>query len=293
MASLLPSRGLFAVALLWVTWNAQAAPVSEKERAGAKKLIQEIMEHPVAYTQMCGAPTLPAEEVSLCGFHRWDGFIAVKDFKRLRDARESVIAVIIQNFEVILQRKEFALNVMVHKMEDDYESQMMMLIDLNGVEALPSMVRLLDAVEEKQGAIQRTPPRKDVYDSVPSQVADLRSAILSTIFAILRQERYEPLLKSEMEGKHKKWIEQNRDDLLKNMTERELKGRIEKGEFDFCRVDPIYNIPCRYFMGNGCTVPLTPELSKTIRSWASDYLAKTPEKQRKGVTGMSPRPIMR
>jgi hypothetical protein len=88
--------------------------------------------------------------------------------------------------------------------------------------------------------------------------------LLATILCLLRQEKYSPLLSSDVEKSYRAWI----------------------------IIDPIINAPTAYAHPQA-KIPYTPVLRATIRGWANSWLETTPAPRRDGTKGMTISPVER
>ena len=142
-------------------------------------LLDEVLAKPGYWTQMCDARVMlspraaantPTEQLPtyapplpLFGYERWsESKISPENFLRLRQQRRQVIG-------------EIATRLETGKIAD--QAYWMVLLDLNGVEALPALLRF-----ERQFTVRKLRSDLDVRDSAHIQV-------LSVISAILKNER--------------------------------------------------------------------------------------------------------
>lgn len=136
------------------------------------KILDDVLAKPGYWTQMCSARVMLAPReaagnfpthvpsLPLFGYERWtESKISADNFRRLRHQRSEVIAEIVSRLAV--------------KARQEY---WMILLDLNGIEALPALLRF-----EKQFKVHKLRADLDVRDSAHIQV-------LSVITALLKNE---------------------------------------------------------------------------------------------------------
>lgn len=263
--------------------SSQAAPIDDE----ARKLVAEILKAPGGRTpQMCAPGRVVVvndPSFSPYMFAR-DGsadVVSAKSFTRLREKREKVIPAIVAALEETtskLQRSEVsrkpgATPVVCWTFDDATESTqdnlLAMLMDLNAVEALPELVAIYEKLE-RPGCVL---PELD---------------LLSTMTAILRKERYRPLLDSSIEAAFRKVLTDKSTNWLANITDEK---DLTANQRETIAIDPILKVA--YTFHAYCQIPATRSNKERVVRWAKDFLATTPESKRRGAAGMDPRPIQR
>jgi hypothetical protein len=114
--------------------------------------------------------------------------------------------------------------------------------------------------------------------------------LLATILCLLRQEKYSPLLSSDVEKSY-------RAEVLKNAAEENFgpikkESDIKEEDRAWIIIDPIINAPTAYAHPQA-KIPYTPVLRATIRGWANSWLETTPAPRRDGTKGMTISPVER
>ncbi len=167
-----------------------------------------------------------------------------------------------------------------------------MIIDLNGVELLNQLCELAELTTRRaerranaQTIFSDTGTRENLVDrdDIPSSLSEL----LSTITAILRQERYQPLLESKIEREFRAAVKEDATTHQPSGAEEISKDKPNSWSY----FDPLCGELISFTPYSW--VELTPERSKQIIEWARDYLRKTPPEKRRAAAGMSPWPIVR
>ncbi len=250
----------------------------------ARKLVEEIAKKPGGrLPQMCSggrimnvsaptfSPYMPA---------RGNGaeIVAATNFARIRPLREAAIPAIVAALKETtdhLVKEEVAPSpdtrpVVCWKCKDLEQGHLLvMLIDLNAVEALPALLEMYEKLE-RPGCV------------LP--VLDL----LSTMTAILRQEGYKPLLGSSIESAYRSAITDRVTKPYANITDAK---KLDEKQRKMIGMDPILKI-ARASKAY-CEIPATKDMKERVVKWAKDFLAKTPEDKRRGAAGMEAWPIRR
>lgn len=188
------------------------------------KLLDRIVKDPGSWTQMCMmSPPVPASEIPVGGYVRlWTSTkISDANFKLLRAHRSEVLDELSRRLPGC---KELAIKCtqteigraqgkkLVWPDEDNkLEAYMMVLQDLNGIEALPTLLRLEVPVNKLAlyDVLAKRPDPKWLTYPVHVQ-------ILSTITAILKNEGVKG---AEQLGEHTVYDKAHRDQIVKMATD--------------------------------------------------------------------------
>jgi hypothetical protein len=167
------------------------------------KLLDEVVKNPGYWSQMCMLPrSRPLSELPLYGYSRsWsETRISPDNFRRLRAERGQVL----REIERRLQ------NLARHPGADEsdpLDSYLVVLLDLNGVEALPGLLELERALDVR--AAYRVHP--DLLDSKKVLRLPRHVQVLSTITAILTNEAAPGL---DSLGKESRYDQAHRDQIV-------------------------------------------------------------------------------
>lgn len=174
------------------------------------ELIDNIVKNPGYFSQNCRGPAqFPADELPLFGYRRsWsDVKISPENFLKLRAQRRDVlreIAVQLDAMNVERSRSDFSRGEML----------LMMIQDLNGVEALAALVRLEKAFDKVAWYRTGGPAPAGTRSAYPAHVQ-----VLSTISAILKNENAAGGL-----GKVKARYDQSSRDQIVGLADKFLDG---------------------------------------------------------------------
>ena len=174
------------------------------------------------------------------------------------------------------------------------------VLRLKVVEALPELLRLEDALALRLKAAQSakaaslpaldldSPVRWKGYDygsdpkSQQNQLFTVRvyqSELLAVMATLLREERFEPLLRSEIEAHYFDWLKEQaqRPELAKIKRPSDIPVE-QRGWITF---DPIHDLPVSSagWWGPACSIPNTPQTRLEIRKLVKDFLQLDPAKR--------------
>jgi len=287
----------FLVTFILAFFNCALAIAQSSE---AEKLVRKIAYMPEFYQQMCSHPPSFGSSVVIHfgGAATFSEFaLSAQQFARLRARRNEVIKVLhvwlenaaaegleeTQQEPSIEEFKEERVErgeKYIARSSYGTRSKLLMLVDLNDVSALP----LLKAYADKWHKLSKQKP--DSW-AVP-QLSD----ILSTIVAILRQERFEPVLSSQFEkDAEAKMADEAKalDETLRRRRDTNLEELTEQDRAWVLR-DPVTGLPVilRWYP----KLTISDETVVEILSWVDQY-QKLPAKKRLDAKGMMPWPINR
>ncbi|MEZ0229305.1 MAG: hypothetical protein ACAI25_11820 [Planctomycetota bacterium] len=243
----------------------------------ARAVLAEVLRDPGYEFQLCSNREVSLRKFSPYSFSRGELRISPENLARLREVREGAIVVTIERLDASIdewvKRGPDALGVAPY-VSSEFSHRLAVLIDLNASDELP---RLLKTLERTRGSGAEYP----------------HTEVLTTITALLRQERFQPLLDSEIEAAFRRWLGMR-------FVKRPIHpigsiAHLSEWERRLCRVDPVTGLvhPFDYFANHPVLIELTPEREKMIETWARDFLAATPPEARWGARGMDPWPIVR
>ncbi len=287
----------FLVAFILAFFNCALASAQSPE---AEKLVRKIAYMPEFYQQMCSLPPSLGSSVVIhfSGAATFSEFtLSARQFARLRAQRNEVIKVLhvwLENVtaegfeetqqepsreEVVEELNERGLGYMPRAFYGA-RSKLLMLVDLNDVSALP----LLKAYADKWYKIHKRAP--------DSQTVQRLSDIMSAIVAILRQERFEPVLSSQFEKDAEAKMSDEANALNETLRRKRDANHEELTEQDRAWVlrDPVTGLPVllRWYP----KLTISDETVVEILSWVDQY-QKLPAKKRLDAKGMMPWPINR
>jgi hypothetical protein len=165
------------------------------------------------------------------------------------------------------------------------------ILQLDVVEALPGLLRVEADLNERLVAAAKDSgaslPELDL-DSPVTSVGDRSNTdatrrrmrefpvrvyqreMLSVMAALLRHERYQPLLDSDLEAKYFEHLKQGAGD--QQLARIHSAADIPSGQEGWIGFDPIHGVPFHKDQFHTGFVPFTPDLRLEIRKWAADYL---------------------
>jgi hypothetical protein len=287
------------------------APVIAAETADTgEALVDRLIRSPGEFDQMCDAPPpldpkVPLPIYALVADR--DIHLSKENLAELRKHRAEVVPVLQKRLAVFDFTKppKPVSNKRVFK-DDSVEVSGInprqlsgllyeMILGLDAVEVLPDLLRLEEqlrsllekADQDKKNAVP--PVELDGYVTMPSGSKTLtkrdqamsrarvvQRELLSVMLQLLRNQKYQPLLDSEMEKTYAKAIKQRaqEDDLKDIKTPEDAKA---KGD-DWVQFDVIYGVPLAY-LGKQLAVPFSADLRNTIRGYATDFTKSVPPEQ--------------
>jgi hypothetical protein len=194
------------------------------------------------------------------------------------------------------------------------------VIDLNATDCLPSLLRLESELSRRLEANNADPKANPVpefqleagfvagtfeeigeREPTPEEAAaavakHLRASaiivqrdLLATMLALLRQERYAPLLDSGIEKQFAAAI--RKQAATENFAAIKSAADIPVDDADYIAIDPIVKVPC-YPGGRNTEIAYTPEVRQQVLDWTRAFV-KMPNASHLGAKGMSPRPYVR
>ena len=257
-------------------------------------------------------------DFALYSFNRMDAvnFISKENFYLLRENRAETIREIVAEFNKAIEDYQETGAI-----EIDFSFQLAILLDLNAVEALDTLlawerhIRVIRAKEEAEAA--QPPANDDGFDNGGASIGftpgglggggfgggfggggmahetrtfngrhspTAHAKVLTTIAAILREERYAPLLASPWERQFGEKLAKDHEEIQR--LRESLKGFMIP---DNTVIDWNHNLPRSGH--SSITLTLDDTAIETITTWAKDYLATTPPEKRRGAAGMHKWPI--
>ena len=248
------------------------------EYEAAAKLVDEVIAKPGFTRQICSTRALGNRVLFLpYQFYRGEDKITPKNYQLLRGQRDAVLQVVIDRLPDVMdaviadweaRSAEGGFRHPYGLISYEHSHYLAILIDLNGVEALPTLLALLGSMQGDSYKLQR-------------------GDTLSTITGILRQERYQPLLDSDMEQAY-------RERAFHGVNDRLTPESIEDSSKRYFQFDPITGRACSYtHMTARLEIEVTPELEAQIVGWARDFLSTVPAERRLGAKGMNAWPVVR
>jgi hypothetical protein len=264
-------------------------------------LIDEIIKNPGPWKQMCGGFSFGSQPpiVPLFGYYRGHAFskISEANFERLREQRDPVLQEISNRLDAITSKTANLVVDSTQRMLEQkansasetiriprapesakLEIYLMFLLDLNGVEALPALLRLERALD--QVALYRLP--QDDWEWVRAHATyaspKQQNHVLSIITALLLYEEAEGLMDSAIFEAYSKGYmdlrEQNKGtnmgSLIASISKDPPRDRMSIDEIQKSHAFDLYGPP-------GLNVELTQENRDLIVSIAEEFLkAKKP-----------------
>lgn len=201
------------------------------------------------------------------------------------------------------------------------------IIDLNAAECLPELLRLESDISARLEAHNSDPKKSPLpefqleagflvgdmesfsaeieargdRDPTEAEIAEreeiqkrvtaivVQRDLLATMLAVLRQEKYGPVLSSTFEkiyaAKLKEQAAEENLEMIKSEAD------ISPNDADYIAIDPIVGLP--FYPGRKSTeIAYTPALRQDILDWTRAFV-KLPQDKRLGAKGMSSRPYVR
>jgi len=106
--------------------------------------------------------------------------------------------------------------------------------------------------------------------------------MLSVIAALLRHERYQPLLDSDLEAKYFEHLKKGASN--PQLASIHAQGDVPSDQRVWIGYDPIHRLPFLKDPSSTGFVPFTPALRLEIRKWAADYLQQTSGKKKSAAS---------
>jgi len=225
-----PNNAIFQSLIL------QDAPPSEEQlRPG--ELLDNIVAAPGPWEQMCGAFVFMQRLIPMFGYERQSlRYISAENFQRLRAQRDAVVLEIrerlidlapgesanlrtgVERLAAAVENGPLATLDKLHAELGEYEvlnadstldQYLVMLLDLNGVEALPGLVKLEAALDNtalyRNALLWKALQEEEVPSSwqwTANNIVQTHARVLSVITALLRSEHFEPLSTSGLYAKY-------------------------------------------------------------------------------------------
>lgn len=272
-------------------------------------LILEKIAHPGDFRQMCAAPCpvprkVPLPLYSTLRFRELS--LSTKDLDDLRTRRSDVVPALKARLAGIDFSKEppAVPGITFKPNSEDVQNSGMspsqmnslyydMVLGLDAVEVLPELLRLEDQLHSLLIVAQKKstadPPHAEnvwapMTDNenerkLPRREEAIREGtivqreILSVMMTLLRQQRFEPLLKTDLEQKYATLLKARaqKEDLreIKSPEDAKKQGK------EWVQFDPIYNVPIGY-LGPDTSVPYSEQLRNKIRGLVDQFIKTVP-----------------
>lgn len=165
--------------------------VAGGDEATIKALVDSVLREPGGWNQMCSFPkSKPQDTLPFFGDYERDwahDFVSDDNFERLRDGRDGVVREISRRLPSVLKTappKPEKVDVLapLRSPSDVLEVYLAILLDLNGVEALPALLELEQSLDDNSSY------PKAFETVVPSNRYSDHVQVLSVITAILANE---------------------------------------------------------------------------------------------------------
>lgn len=194
------------------------------------------------------------------------------------------------------------------------------IIDLNAVDCLPALLRIEGEVTKRLEANNADPKANPLpvfqleagfvvgtFDTIqdreptPEEAAEamakhvrataivVQRDLLGTMLALLRQEKFAPLLASDIERQFATAIKKQATS--ENFAAIKGEADIPADDADYIAIDPIVKVPY-YAGGRNTEIAYTPAVRQQVLDWTRGFVKK-PESTRLGAKGMSARPYVR
>ncbi len=284
------------------------APVVAAETGEA--LVDRLIRSPGEFDQMCDAPPpldpkVPLPIYALVADR--DVHLSKENLAELRQRRAEVVPVLQKRLAAFDFTKPPKAVSAKRVFKDDqvevsginprqlsglfYE----MILGLDAVEVLPDLLRIEEqlrsllekADQDKKNEVPKveldgmlTMPMDNKAlskrDQAMSRARVVQRELLSVMLQLLRNQRYQPLLDSEMEKSYAKAIKARaqEEDLKDIKTPEDAKA---KGD-EYLQFDVIYGVPLAY-LDKPPKVPFSGDVRNTIRGYVTDFTKSVPKEQ--------------
>lgn len=277
-------------------------------------LLEEVIRQPGVWNQMCSGPRalefdVPLPMYGLAATRNF--FLSQQNLDRLEAERAAVGADIVN----LLNRMDLAKATIrapsASLMDANQDPEQLngtlldIILQMNMVEAMPGLLRVEEDLNQRLAAAKTNEaalppldlggpvmfsgvnPATVKEDFSPRRMREFTARvyqreILSVMAALLRHERYQPLLDSNLEAKYFEHLKQEAADA--QLARFHSAAEIPSEQKAWIGFDPIHGLPFRKDQYHAALAPYTPELRQEIRKWAADYLNQTTQK---GTTSTS------
>lgn len=276
-------------------------------RAG---LLEEVIRKPGTWNQMCAMPMpldfdVPLPMYSLATARNF--FLSPANLDRLQEQRAVVgadIVSLLNRMDLSKATNNSAQPVGLLDSNQDPEQLSGTLLDiilqLDVVEALPGLLRVEADLNQRLSAAKTNDaslPALDLggpvmfsgvtQENFKEQFSSRRRSeftarvyqreMLSVMAALLRHERYQPLLDSDLEKSYFGHLKQNAGNV--QLERFHSAADIPSNQKGWIGFDTVHGLPFFKDQYHAAFVPYTPELRQDIRKWAADYLQQTSGKK--------------
>lgn len=270
----------------------------------AVKVVEEIAKKPEIYHQSCMAPERDPEVSVVVSFRGATSdtqyAVSVKQFKALREKREGAIRALAAWLTEMAapDAKE------TESHEHPSRTRMLMMVDLNASEALPALKKYAEkwkkvwddgggVTKVDWAAFREMPQEKKDAILRHSEAGERLGDALSAIVAILRHEKFEPLLASEFGKKSAEEIAKAGESGWMAETMKKIDedgGKVGKKDKEYVFVDSV--------LGKAVMNGVFPELKATPETIGQilgfvDEWAKLPAEKKLADKGMTEWPVVR
>lgn len=243
------------------------------EKLPPRIFLEKVTERHYSYSQLCSHPKQKKHSEFSYGGLPWQfNHMQASGFQLIRQRRSELILYYTGSGAMWRIRTVDDLNI---------------LIELNAVEALPILNSYIKKLEPVVLAAQANRLEFDsafsgYKDSEIHHLTHAYQYALATVVCLLRQEKYAPLLRSEMEKEFATKLAQGKADTLAP----EAKAR-----------ELVFNDPVHKYTRTSSfrtLVPMDRIHIRQIETWADDYcLRLLPEAKQTAATRMNPWPVSR
>jgi hypothetical protein len=273
---------------------------SEALAASAAKLLDEVIRTPGQWSQMCASPPplpfdvpLPLYALATPRYFSLSQANAARLLKRRDDVVPEIVARLSKFDFSMVKPGPASFSTLEFRQDPNHLSGLMLqiILELKAVETLPQLLRLEANLNQRLEAALTNPsglPSLDLNSPVTWQSDSgarftdgseeqrrvfagrvLQRETLSVIAALLRQERFQPLLQSEYERNYALNLkrEAGGEELRKIKTPSDIPREATR----WIAFDPVYQLPVRRTW-LAATMPYSSETRQQIRGFSEDFL---------------------
>jgi hypothetical protein len=293
-------RPCFRFLLLFLVTALTRVCVAGSPASVGEDLIDQKIKQPGNFSQMCALPPPVSLDVPMPLYDKVtfrEISLSPDDLSALRDRRGDVVLALQKRLPTFDFSKEpppvapikFGQGEMTitssginpHQMNSLYYD---MIVGLDAVEILPQLMRLEEQLHELLTAAEADPKRLPPWvedtgsrrnlsprDQKLFRARIVQRELLSVMLQLLRRQRFESLLQSDLEKMYATALRANIPPGITGPEDAKAQGK------EWLQFDPIYHLPVNYV--GKITVPYSPKVREQVRGLVGQFLKTVPPKQ--------------